>query len=101
MDGFKEGHNVVYCSIFMSIVYYILCICRLRVVVLDVSDRFVVAGRQITTCLSYILVVAREAFQLLLPPFNPHNPQRTKNGLHSLSHPHKSEKSPTYSKKPE
>ena len=42
-----------------------LCICRLWVVVLDVSDVFVVAGLQITTRLSYIRVVASVAFQLV------------------------------------
>jgi len=43
----------------------VLCICRLRVVVLDVSDMFVVAGLQITTSLANIRVVARVAFQLV------------------------------------
>jgi len=33
----------------------VLCICRLWVVVLDVSDMFVVAGLYITTCLANIL----------------------------------------------
>ena len=42
-----------------------LCICRLWVVALDVSDMFVVAGLQITTRLAYIRVVARVAFQLV------------------------------------
>ena len=42
-----------------------LCICRLWVVVLNVSDVFVVAGLQITTRLSYIRVVAGVAFQLV------------------------------------
>jgi len=43
----------------------VLCICRLWVVVLDVSDVFVVAGLQITTRLAYIRVVVRVAFQLI------------------------------------
>ena len=42
-----------------------LCICRLWVVVLYVSDMFVVTGLQITTCLAYIRVVACVAFQLV------------------------------------
>ena len=42
-----------------------LCICRLWVVALDVSDMFFVAGLQITTRLAYIRVVARVAFQLV------------------------------------
>ena len=42
-----------------------LCICRLWVVVLDVSDMFVVAGLQITSRLAYIRVVACVAFQLV------------------------------------
>ena len=42
-----------------------MCICRLWVVVLDVSDMFVVAGLQITTCLANIRVVAHVAFQLV------------------------------------
>jgi len=44
---------------------YVLCICRLWVVALDVSDMFVVVGLQITTHLAYIRVVARVAFQLV------------------------------------
>jgi len=43
----------------------VLCICRLWVVALDVSDMFVVAGLQITTRLAYIRVVGRVAFQLV------------------------------------
>ena len=42
-----------------------LCICRLWVVALDVSDMFVVAGLQITTRLAYIRVVTSVAFQLV------------------------------------
>ena len=42
-----------------------LCICRLWVVALDVSDMSVVAGLQITTRLAYIQVVARVAFHLV------------------------------------
>jgi len=42
-----------------------LCICRLWVVALNVSDMFIVAGLQITTRLAYIRLVARVAFQVV------------------------------------
>jgi len=37
----------------------------------------------------------KETLPSPLPPLNQHNPQKTKNGPHSPSYPHKSEKSPT------
>ena len=48
-----------------TIVYYVLCICGLWVIVLDVPDVFVVMSLQIATSLTYIRKITCVAFQLV------------------------------------
>jgi hypothetical protein len=58
LSGFEEGHFFVHGSVFVPVVKDVLCICRLWVIVLDVTCVFLVLWFESPASLTYIRLFA-------------------------------------------